>query len=74
MNSRPMRRGLSGSHCRGAGQEIAESAEADRLKQLVVAGGVGANKQLRSTLNTRQKISAFASITRNWNFAPTTAR
>ena len=55
MSSRPMQARFPGSHRRCAGRKGAEGDEAERpQKQLVVAGGVSANKQL-ATLDDEAK-------------------
>ena len=45
-----------------------------RLKRLVVAGGVGANAQLRARLNQEARRRGLKVYTRSWPSAPTTAR
>ena len=42
--------------------------------RLVIAGGVGANKRLRTILAEAASATASAPISRAWNSAPTTAR
>jgi N6-L-threonylcarbamoyladenine synthase len=44
------------------------------LKRLVIAGGVGANKQLRASLNAAARRRSSRSIIRSWSSAPITAR
>ena len=54
-------------------REIAGRAEPDRLDRLVVAGGVGANRQLREESQPMPPHGALRCFTRSWNSAPTTA-
>jgi N6-L-threonylcarbamoyladenine synthase len=45
-----------------------------KLKRLVIAGGVGANTQLRAALNSAASKNIFKCFILNWNSAPTMAR
>ena len=54
--------------------KVAGRAQANRPDRLVVAGGVGANRQLREQLSAHAAPpEASRCFIRNWNSAPTTA-
>ena len=64
----------AGGDRRRAGAQVDGGAAADRLRRMVVAGGVGANAALRERWMPNARSARSGCTTRNWRCAPTTAR